>query len=131
MMHILSFQLLMLEWFITAFSFEKKLISFSLNYCFHFKFFSIWFLQFFLHKTLFSFLFSPFRSLITYVYGTVFSTFLITKFIFWCSNNITSFKSRIFIITFFTKVNIHISFNINRLHFNCARIFIAYIYYII
>ena len=131
MMHILSFQLLMLEWFITAFSFEEKLISFSLNYCFHFKFFSIWFLQFFLHKTLFSFLFSPLRSLITYVYGTVFWTFLITKFIFWCSNNITNFKSRIFIVTFFTKVNIHISFNISRLHFNCARIFIAYIYYII
>ena len=38
---------------------------------------------------------------------------------------ITNFKFRIFIINFFTKVNIRIIFNINWLHFNCSVICIV------
>ena len=53
-------------------------------------------------------------------------------FILWYSNMFASFKFRIFIITFFNRVNICIIFNFNRLHFNCSLIYIVvFIYYII
>ena len=42
------------------------------------------------------------------------------NFAFSNSNMITNFEFSIFIINFFTKVNICIMFNINRLHFNCS-----------
>ena len=46
-------------------------------------------------------------------------------FIFWYFNNITNFKLRIFIINFFTTVNICVWFYINKLYFYCAMICIA------
>ena len=47
-----------------------------------------------------------------------------TVFLFWYSNNISNFKFRIFIINFFTRVNIHAWIYINILCFNCTMIWI-------
>ena len=53
-------------------------------------------------------------------------------FIFQYSNNIANFKFRIFIINFFTTVNICVSFYINRFHFNCTILcIVVFINYII
>ena len=102
-------------------------IAFSLYYFFNLKLFLTCFFQFIFVKR--SYNFFPLRSLITYVHGTVFSTFLITKpssdqfgvcnlwqniLVFWYSNIITNFKFWIFIINFFTKVNICVWFCIKR-----------------
>ena len=53
-------------------------------------------------------------------------------FIFLYSISITNFKFRIFIINFYTRVNICASFHINRFNFNCTMIcIVVFINYII
>ena len=71
---------------------------------------------------------SPLTSLITYIHGTVFLIFLITKtssnqFATIC-NVFSNFKFWILIINFFTRVNVCVWFQISRFHFNHAVIYI-------
>ena len=44
-------------------------------------------------------------------------------YIFIFLHMITNFKCRIFIITFYNRVNICVRYNVNRLHFDCSIIF--------
>ena len=66
-----------IKWIIIYFPFDIQLVSFSSNYFFYPKFLLGFFLQFFSWNVLI--ISSSLRSLMTYVHGTVFLTFLITK----------------------------------------------------
>ena len=83
---------------------------------------------------------SPLRSLMTYVHGTVFLTFFNYKNFFYPIKSITFWKNifvfsysymiinlnlRIFLITFFIKVNICIILDINKPRFYCTIICLA------
>ena len=127
-----------IKWIIITFPFNIYFFAFPLDYVFNSKLFLICFLQLFFLKS-----YSVFFPLRIFLINNISNhkTFFrpiwsVTSckniFIFWYSDNIITFKLRIFIINFFTRGNICVWFYINRFSFNCIRIcIVVFIYYII
>ena len=124
------------KWTIIVFPFNIEFIVFSLDNFFNFKFFLICLLQFILVKR--SNNFFSIKIINNTCPRYIILTFLITK-IFWPTCSVTFRKyififwySRIFIIDFFTRVNLCVWLYINKFHFNCVIIcIIVFINYII
>ena len=129
---------------IITFPFYIQSITFFLDYFFNSEIFLICFLQLVFVKCFINFF--PFKvisnicqrhSIFNFFnhknfFRPIWSvTFCKSIHIFWYSNITNNFKFRIFIINFFTRVNICVWFCINRFQFNCAMICtVIFIYYI-
>ena len=120
---------------IVTFLFNLQFTTFSLYYFFSSKLFLVCFLQFFFVKRSNNFFtititnnICPRHIVFNFFNHKIFleqicnRTFCQKVFIFWYPNNITNFKFRIFIVQFFTRVNICAWFYFKRLRFNCVMI---------